>query len=340
MTADFFQDPQIIAMRQAIEQDLKIALAHLRAEKTEGLTDMIDYHFGWQDETSGSTGKRIRPLITLLCCAATNGEWQTALPAASAVEIIHNFSLIHDDIEDLSSFRRGRMTVWKKWGIPKAINLGDALFALSRLTLFRLGKIGLPHARILNVIEVLDRACTKLTIGQQLDLAYQEREHISEENYLGMISGKTSALLSAAAACGGIIAGGDAEVIDLLEKYGNDLGLAFQIQDDILGIWGDSAKTGKDARDDLYQKKKTLPIVYALQNSPDFRESWNSGQRGSAAYTELYQLLDVSRAQNYAQSKAEECLQRALSRLDGLRIKNEFQVELQNLTLRLLNRKA
>ncbi len=338
--ANSFQNPQIIAMKQAIEQDLKISLARFQAEKTEGLTDMIDYHFGWKDEKNGSSGKRIRPLITLLCCAAIGREWQIALPAASAIELIHNFSLIHDDIEDLSPTRRGRTTIWKKWGIAKAINLGDAIFALSHLTVFRLEKIGLSHELILSVLEVLDQACIRLTIGQQLDLAFQEKDQISEEDYLQMISGKTSALLSAATACGGIIAGGDSDVVTNLKNYGNDLGLAFQIQDDILGIWGDSSKTGKDTNDDLRLKKKTLPIVYGLQNSSNFKELWNSSLNSDMAIDNLRHALDASHALQYAQGKAEEYLQRALCCLDTLNIENEYFIELRKMTLRLLNREA
>lgn len=333
-------NPLLILMRQAIEEDLRETLDFLHAEKTEGLTDMMAYHFGWSDEKQQKTGKRLRPVIVLLGCAALGGDWQTALASASAIELIHNFSLVHDDIEDMSPTRRGRTTIWKRWGIAKAINLGDAIFALSHLSLLRLEKKGLAPEIILRLTEILAQACIKLTIGQQLDLTYQERERISEEDYLAMISGKTSALLSASAACGATIAGGSSRAIAHLADYGHHLGLAFQIQDDILGIWGDTSKTGKGIHEDFRSRKKTLPVIYGLASSEEFQQLWSSDFEDEMTFERLRHALEASHALQLATEKAEHHIRMALIALDALEIENDFYAELRKMPVRLRNRET
>jgi geranylgeranyl diphosphate synthase type I len=236
---------------------------------------MLDYHLGWADErfapapTSQRSGKRIRPMLCVLVCQAAQGDPRQALPAAAGIELLHNFSLIHDDIEDNSPTRRGRSAVWKLWGVPQAINSGDGMFTLAHLAMSRLRPLGVSCDRIMDVRETFDRACLALTHGQYLDISFESRERVSVDEYLRMISGKTAALIGASAAIGATLAGNAA--VAQYETFGRELGLAFQIQDDVLGIWGDEALTGKSAESDVATRKKSWPAVYALERSEKLR---------------------------------------------------------------------
>ena len=232
------------------------------------LYDMIRYHMGWLDAdfypliTDG--GKRLRPVMCLLACEAVGGDWRSALPAAAAIELIHNFSLIHDDIEDQSETRRHRRTVWALWGVAQGINTGDTVWILSRLAIHRLHQTGHDAETVLRVMQRLDKACLALCTGQYLDLGFEQEETVSLPAYLQMIAGKTAALLSASLAVGAILGGADESLVQCYASFGHKLGLTFQIVDDILGIWGDPAVTGKSAASDILTKKKTMPILYAL----------------------------------------------------------------------------
>jgi geranylgeranyl diphosphate synthase type I len=325
-------------MRQAIEEDLRSSLIPLQDDNNLEMVNMIAYHLGWEKGVSQGSGKRIRPLLTLLVCGAMEGEWGKALPAASAIELIHNFSLVHDDIEDNSETRRGKPTVWKRWGISKGINLGDAIFVLSRLASFRLINSTIPAQDVLDVLQTLDKACLELTVGQQLDLYFEELDVVDLDTYLRMIRGKTSALISAATMCGGIIAGVQNPILNILHDYGHHLGLAFQIQDDILGIWGKTAITGKPINDDLRSRKKTLPILYGLNESQEFTDHWKAEQTDDKIIDTMREALELSNALEFSKKRAEEHTQLALSSLQSLKGKAPYQEELHTLTHNLLNR--
>jgi len=241
------------------------------------LYGMLRYHMGWEDQEfrpitgPRPTSKRLRPVLCLLCCEACGGDWERALPAAAAVELVHNFSLIHDDIEDGDSTRRGRPTVWSVWGVPQALNAGDTLFTLAHLALFRLADRGVPPETVLSALQILLTACQRLTEGQFLDLRFEGEDGISVEDYLFMIARKTAELLSAACELGALVADAPADVRERLRAFGHHAGIAFQIQDDILGIWGDPAVTGKPVGSDLRRGKKTFPVLYALGRQPALR---------------------------------------------------------------------
>ncbi|HEX9016651.1 MAG TPA: polyprenyl synthetase family protein, partial [Chloroflexota bacterium] len=248
--------------------DERIAALIPPGRAAEPLYGMLKYHLGWVDSemhpAHGDPGKRVRSRLSLLACEAAGGRAEDALPAATAVELLHNFSLIHDDIQDRSELRRHRKTVWAIWGEAQAINAGDEMFVLSQLAVLEASapQVATAAARILN------EASRRLCEGQYLDLAFELRDTVTIEQYLEMIEGKTAALLEAACLMGGIFAGADAAVASGLARYGREMGLAFQMRDDYLGIWGDPAETGKPAADDVAGKKKTLPILYALNNAP------------------------------------------------------------------------
>ena len=236
---------------------------------------MMRYHMGWVDETfsrvTPKLGKRLRPFLCLLTCGAAGGETTDALPAAVALELVHNFSLVHDDIQDNSPVRRHRKTVWTIWGQPQAINVGDGLFAIAFLSLAGL-KSDLSASRLNAIHESFARACLRLCEGQYMDMSFETRLRVSQDEYFQMIGRKTAALLSCAAYVGALIACDDAETIGRYQLFGEQIGLAFQIQDDILGIWGDPKVTGKPSADDIRQCKKTLPVLYALRREEKLGE--------------------------------------------------------------------
>lgn len=170
----------------ALREALQTPHAHLAAHH-----GMMHYHLGWVDERfqpkPARGGKRLRPLLCLLACEAAGGDVHDALPAAAAIEILHNFSLVHDDIEDNSPTRRGRPAVWALWGVPQAVNVGDALFALAHRTLGRLWERDMPAERVLAAILAFDEACVALTEGQYLDMSFEERSDVTVDEYLRMI---------------------------------------------------------------------------------------------------------------------------------------------------------
>ncbi|MCS6772606.1 MAG: polyprenyl synthetase family protein [Thermoflexales bacterium] len=243
-------------------------------EQPKPFNTMLNYHLGFANPDGSpaqvSAGKRIRPVLTLLSCEACGEDWQKALPAAAAVELLHNFSLIHDDIEDRDELRRGRPTVWAIWGVPQAINAGDAMFVLAHLALLRSAARGVPADRLVRAMLAFEQMCLQLTIGQHLDLSFETRSDVTAEEYMRMIAGKTAALISAACRIGAIIAGAEDAQVEVLAAFGHNLGLSFQLQDDVLGIWGDPNQTGKPTSD-LIHRKKTLPVLYAADRDPSLR---------------------------------------------------------------------
>lgn len=332
------QTALIPTLLEAIESDLRKSFDPLSNELPEGMKEMFDYHFGWGSNDQVNRGKRIRPLLTLLSCGAAGGDWQQALPLASGIEMVHNFSLIHDDIEDQSETRRGKMTVWKKWGVPRAINIGDAMFVIARASIQRLSDLQLPSPIIFEVEAIIDWACLRLTIGQDLDLFFETETQVSVDKYLQMISGKTSALIAAATSSGAVLAETDAQHVDSFRQFGHHLGLAFQIRDDILGIWGEPEKTGKSAEDDLRMRKKTLPIIFGLNRSPEFARLWELGKTDVSSLQSMRQLLHEAQALQDAETLSGEHSRKALEALDALETTNEYLQELKDLARNLLNR--
>jgi geranylgeranyl diphosphate synthase type I len=231
---------------------------------------MMRYHLGWMDEEfheqTFPAGKRLRPILCLLACAEVGGDPDDALPAAAALELLHNFSLVHDDIEDGDEMRRHRLTVWKLWGIPQAINVGDGMYTLAYATLQRLARRGLAAETTLAAFDLFTQTCLALTEGQYLDMSFEGRSDVTASEYMRMVRGKTAALIGASAALGALIGGATAKQVGALERFGQSMGLAFQIQDDLLGIWGEPEVTGKPAGNDILRRKKSLPILHALNH--------------------------------------------------------------------------
>ncbi|HHH40675.1 MAG TPA: polyprenyl synthetase family protein, partial [Chloroflexi bacterium] len=288
--------------------------------------------------TGGRAGKRLRPVFCLLACEACGGEWERALPAAAAVELLHNFSLIHDDIEDNDRTRRGRPTLWALWGVPQALNAGDALYALAHLALLRLGGRGVPDGTVVAALGVFTRACLRLTEGQFLDISFETQEEVSPEAYLRMVEGKTAALLAAACELGALVAGAGPDRQGRLRDFGHHLGLAFQIQDDLLGIWGDPEVTGKPVGSDLIRRKKTLPILHGLQRSGPLRALLAQERPSPEDVGRAVELLEAAGSRAWAEERAREQTDRALAALEAAELRSPAADGLRQLALRLLGR--
>ncbi len=285
---------------------------------------MMSYHLGWKDRQLNPAqvdgGKRLRPLICLLACEALGGEVQRALPAAAAIELLHNFSLVHDDIEDDSAFRRHRETVWYIWGVPQAINVGDGMLILAHLAMESLLEQGVPPAVALKATRILDQTCLRLCQGQYLDLAFEERADVGVDAYLSMIGGKTASLIAASAEIGAMLATEEAQAIAACREFGWELGLAFQMIDDLLGIWGEPEVTGKSAASDILSRKKTLPILFALDHlpAPDvaaFQQLYAQEQVSEAGLRQVLLWLERAGARADVAERARQHTERAIAAL-------------------------
>ncbi len=220
-------------------------------------------------------GKRIRPLLVLLSADLLSVDWKKVLPAASAIEMLHNFSLIHDDIEDHSPLRRGKETIWKKWGMEKAVNIGDMLFILAVQTM-QTSTLSCGTKESLEGVALFMLAASSIMQGQQMDMAFEGNTEIVTEDYLTMIREKTAALIAHSCEISAVLAGSDPTIRQKLHTFGMNLGMAFQVYDDWLGVWGKENQTGKTACSDLIEKKVSYPVLLGLQQSAPFYDVWHA----------------------------------------------------------------
>jgi geranylgeranyl diphosphate synthase, type I len=323
-----------------IEKELQSQISRLNEPRTHMFYEMLTYHMGWSGQGAGpeATGKRIRPLMLLLATASCKqADWKSALPAAAAVELVHNFSLVHDDVQDNSDKRRGRPTVWAKWGVPMAINTGDALFVISNQAIMDLSK-SYPSSTVVRAAVILHDTCLDLTRGQFMDMSYEERTDLTIEDYWPMISGKTSALLSACTQIGALLGDATDEAQENYRQFGVHLGLAFQVQDDILGIWGDEAVTGKSAASDLVEGKNSLPVLFALAKGGKFADRWNQGPIKPEEVQSVATLLDMEGGREYAQEISHQETGQALSFLEAANPQGKAGEAMLELANKLLNR--
>ena len=289
-------------------------LLTLLPSDTPQLATMVRYPLGLVDESgspeNASRGKRIRPVLLLLVNEAAGGNWRAAVPAAAAVELLHNFSLVHDDIQDNSPTRRGRPAVWKLWGRPQGINVGDLLFVLSFAALQGLGRRGVTAGTRLAVEDALTESCLELTRGQFLDLHFEDCASVALDRYQSMIMGKSAALLSSCARIGATLAGASAVRVEHCADFGLNLGMAFQIRDDYLGLWGDPRLTGKSSATDIRSRKKTLPVLFGLEHSRQFSDLHRESPKPNEDVTAFLSLLEESGAREFTQRQV-ECWSRA-----------------------------
>ena len=312
--------------------DLSVLLADTEAEilrvvadhdpSTTGVYEMIRYHLGL-DGVDGPRGKRMRPLLGLLAYASIAGEHTRALPGAAAVELGHNFSLVHDDIEDGDLERRHRPTLWAVHGVAQAINTGDLIFSLSRVALHRLTDLGFPDRTVLRLMRLYDETCVALCEGQYIDIATSASDDpMTVELYFDMIGRKTAALIAGSIEAGAVLATDDDVVISRYRRFGWALGLAFQLNDDLLGIWGLEDQTGK-VPTDVARHKKTLPVLYAFEHAdPVDRDRLATLYRltdpTQRDILEIVAILDRTGAQAYTRTEAQRWRDTCLAELDGL----------------------
>ena len=301
------------------EAEILSLIAEAEDARTTELYAMVRYHLGL--DRDGPRGKRIRPLLGLLAYRSITGEHERALPGAAAVELGHNFSLVHDDIEDRDVERRHRAALWTVYGIPQAINTGDTLFTLSRIALHRLTGLGFSDARVLALMRLYDETCLALSEGQFMDIWTAEHDvPMSVDFYFDMIGRKTAALIAASVQAGAMLATEDDEVIEAYRRFGWALGLAFQLNDDLLGIWGDEQATGKEPSD-IAKKKKTLPVIYALERAgPEDRERLLAVVRlrvpAEADIAEARSIIERTGARSYTRERARAHRDEAVQQLE------------------------
>ncbi len=338
-------------MLEAIEEELQRQVARLDQPRTKQFHEMLTYHMGWTGEGAGAeaTGKRIRPLLVLLASASFGLEekkeekemdlyWLHANSAAAAIELIHNFSLVHDDIQDNSDKRRGRNTVWVNWGAPMAINVGDALFVIANQAILDLAEY-YPAEVVIKAAGILNNSCLDLTRGQFLDMSYEERNDLGIDEYWPMVGGKTSALLAACTHIGALLGNASEAEQEAYRLFGWHLGLAFQVQDDILGIWGDELITGKSAASDLVEGKNSLPVLYGLGKRGKFAERWAQGSITASEVKDVAMQLEIEGGKKYAEEVSIKETQKALAYLDQANPRGEAGAAMHQLANMLLKRK-
>ena len=325
--------------------------AYLRDTLPEGrpplLYRMMRYHLGWEDAqgrpTEAAGGKALRPSLCLWACEALGGERRKCLAAAAALELTHNFSLVHDDIQDGDRERRHRPTVWAEWGAGQAINAGDSLAILARLVLLRLAEEGIEPAAVVRACHILDEACLAMIEGQCLDLEFEQRAQVTLDECLEMIEKKSGALFGAALHLGALTAGADEALGARFGRAGRLLGTAFQVRDDLLGVWGHRDVTGKPEAADIRRRKKTLPLIYAQTSAPaKDREVLADIYRGqSMNENEVQQVTDIlerAGARDYCQDVARQRLDEALAELAGTAITPDAYCDLREVADFLLER--
>ncbi|NYZ73513.1 polyprenyl synthetase family protein [Candidatus Micrarchaeota archaeon] len=268
-------------------------------------------------------GKRIRPALCLLSCGAVGGKYEDVLQPAAIIELFHNFTLVHDDIEDDSQFRRGEPTLHVSYGIPIALNSGDALYTL---LWNKLVSLRLPPSRLVKLEQLYAASFKRVVDGQGLELAWikEGRFDVSEEDYLAMIYGKTSALMGLSCEAGAMIAGGGKRLRSALRDYGEKIGAAFQIQDDVLNLTGDFEKYKKEIGGDITEGKRTFMVVHCLARAGEKDKQrltaiLSSHSKEKADIDEAVGILKASGSIDYARKKAEKLVKDAKKRIGSLK---------------------
>jgi geranylgeranyl diphosphate synthase, type I len=301
---------------------------------------MMRYHMGWETTdgiaANGTAGKMLRPTLCLLACEAVGGAPERAIAAAAAIELLHNFSLVHDDIEDRSDERHGRATVWRIWGDAQAINVGDGMFALAYKAMLELGAAGVEPKRVLKAIEAFDAATLRLCEGQNMDMAFETRLDVTLPEYFQMISGKTAALMGASTGLGALAGGADNEVVAAMTAFGEETGKAFQVFDDYLGIWGDPEKTGKPVHDDIRSRKKSYPVLHCMEHAngsdaSQLRRMYSDDHLGESEIISIVEIIERTGSAQATLDEARSAAERARQAIDAIALDSTRKSELLDL---------
>ncbi|MGD8245740.1 MAG: polyprenyl synthetase family protein [Anaerolineae bacterium] len=327
---------------RAVEDELR-AVLRVHGPTQAGLLGMVRYHLGWVDARlqpcDARSGKRLRPMLCLLACEGCGAAPKQALPAAAAIELLHNFTLIHDDIQDQDQSRRARPTVWAIWGEAQGINAGDTLFALAQLAMLRLGERDVSPGTVVQAMRLFNETCVTLTGGQYLDIGFESRDDVAVEDCLAMIESKTAALVACSCEMGALVAGAPHSQRVHLRAFGRHLGLAFQMLDDVLGVWGDSSVTGKPVGADILRRKKTLPLLHGLEHSPELRATMAQEVLSATDVRRATDLLDSVGSREYIEGLARAHHGQALAALELAGLRRAPSRALHELTQALLSRR-
>ena len=321
--------------RSALQEDLK----EVFASRQGFLYDVLRYHLGWTDQNGAPTDDSPTPLhfpavLALACCEALSGDFRPAMPAASGVELVHNFTLVHADVQSGRPKTQDRPSIWWVWGPAQAINAGDGLHALGRTTIMRLAQMGVPPDRVLRAVESLDRACLTLCEGQYMDLEFQDRLMVTSAAYFDMITRKTGALTGCSAETGALAGGAQDSLCDQFHELGTKMGLAWQVRRDVADLWGREGDAMTPSN--VLNKKKSLPLIHALENASlaAKREMGNIYAKRVLEAEDLSRLIEIleqTDARGFAEAKAAELLEQALESLDGAGLSDEGTNCLQRL---------
>jgi geranylgeranyl diphosphate synthase, type I len=300
--------------------------------------DMVDHHFNWTTRaTIQASGKRLRPVMALLVGQAlSDGAYSHVLPAAAGIEMIHNFTLIHDDIMDGDEVRRGRPTVWKTWDVNQAINAGDGLYTMGLLAVVRAAASQTTGKHAAAVIETIVEACLKTVEGQVLDLSFEDQLTVSLEAYMLMIERKSGDLIRASARVGALLSTDDLRIVDAYADFALNLGVAFQIWDDYLGIWGDADQTGKSSYSDILNKKKSYPVLYALratheENQANLKQIYSQERITMEDLATVQSILEDARAKTHTTEQIDIYFRKSMAALESTRVENDYQDTIKKL---------
>jgi geranylgeranyl diphosphate synthase type I len=309
--------------KDMVDQELVRAVP---ASSSSDLANLMQYHLGWVDQTGApamspsAQGKALRPTLCMFACDALQGELQRALPAAAALELIHNFSLIHDDIQDQDLERRHQPTVWGVWGIPRALLAGNTMRLLGDLEILNCGRSNVAPSITLKVSEILTESYLEMIEGQCLDLGFESRDDITADDYLRMISCKTGALIRCSLHIGALLAADEGQATDAFARFGSHLGRAYQVRDDYLGIWGDANATGKSSDNDIRRRKKSFPVVVAFEKASggsrdDLVRIYRQNSLDDSDVERVTSILEEVGAPEYAESIIRESAESAVEAL-------------------------
>lgn len=322
------------------------------ADQKPAIYDIHRYYMGWKEidgtDSKSIGGKRMRPTLAMLAAEAVGGDLDRATPIAVALEYVHNFSLIHDDLEDMDRVRHHRPTVWAVWGEPAAIISGNAMLKIADMAAWKLRRAGVDEAVALEAEAELTRHYLKMMEGQYLDISFESEESVTVDQYLDMIERKTGALIEASIYLGGLVgpaSGPNRQQASALKALGYELGRIFQIRDDVLGVWG-GEETGKPVGADIKRKKKALPAVHALSNSTGaaadrLRQIFRTkGDLDDEDVHVVLEVMDELGTQEYCQSIAEERWDKGRRMIESLDLSRSAAAEFTELGEFLLVRES
>ena len=320
------------AYHQAVQEELR----EVFSSHDGFLYDLLRYQLGWTDqrgtpEDSPAT-LHFPSMLALVSCESLSGDFWPSVPAAAGIELVHNFTLVHGDVQSSRVEAQERPSVWWLWGPSQAINAGDGLHALGRTTIMRLAQRGVPAERVLRAVESLDRACLALCEGQYLDLDFQDQLVVTAGAYYDMIARKTGALAGCSSESGALAAGADETAVGKFREAGRRLGMAWQLSRDISELWN---RDGVAASSVLH-KKKSLPLIYALDNASvavkrELGTIFMKRVLQPEDSSRVINILEQAGARGFAEGKAAEMVEEAMVEIEGVGLPPERLEDLRNL---------